>query len=279
MALGLCVPRSRMCAVLAVLGLFLSVSANTASASLVAKDIVRFTRTGNYGGAYGGGAFTMWKYNAQSNSYDKLGETFCLELDEGVQTGVDFKVGGISTKAVLGGRNTNQGDDLDFATDLLYKRYTEGTLDQVDLGGGTYFSYDSNRWNNAFQAAVWEIEDERDDDDFSDDWRYKYKAKKLRDWAVSQTQNETKYSGLVWALNLFDISASDADIDAFDPYDQSTWGHLVNKHKQDQLWYQQDGNSGSAVPEPGTMATWFGLAAFGLVLGRARRKLMLRKSN
>lgn len=247
---------------------------SSASASIVKGDEVKLTRAGNYGGAHGGGEFRLWKRDGNGD-FVEVAKVFCLEYDESIQLNTVFKVGSVSTRAVLGGANTNAGDDLDFATDLLYRRFAEGTLDQVDLdGNGKKFSYGSggdgsNKWNNAFQRAVWVLEEERSG---FGNYYYSDEAKLLHDWAVAESANQTEYSGLVWALNLFSSSASNAAIQAFDPYDTSTWDAVAGKHKQDQLWYFDYGDNSGAIPEPGTVLIWSGLGLAMVGYGRHRRR-------
>jgi hypothetical protein len=86
-------------------------------------------------------------YNASSP--DNLWEnfiTYCLEIDEHLNFGGSFYVGGITTIADRGGINTNSGDALSPFTAYLYTQAVNGT-------------YDDNQLDDV-QFAIWHEEDE-----------------------------------------------------------------------------------------------------------------------
>jgi len=72
--------------------------------------------------------------------------TFCLEMDEYLDFSSTFIVGGVTSSADGGGRNTDSGDPLDPFTAYLYTKAVSG-------------GYDDDRLDDV-QFAIWRTEDE-----------------------------------------------------------------------------------------------------------------------
>ena len=86
-------------------------------------------------------------YNAFSP--DKLWKdfiTYCLEIDEYLNFGGTFEIGGITTIADRGGKNTNAGDALSPFTAYLYTQVVNGLIDDNQL--------------DDVQFAIWREEEE-----------------------------------------------------------------------------------------------------------------------
>ncbi len=86
-------------------------------------------------------------YNASSP--DNLWEdfiTYCLEIDEYLNFGGTFEVGGITTVADRGGKNTDAGDVLNDFTAYLYTQTVNGVFSEEEL--------------DDVQFAIWREEDE-----------------------------------------------------------------------------------------------------------------------
>jgi hypothetical protein len=81
--------------------------------------------SGGRGGAY-------WA-SSPDNDWEKF-ITYCLEVDESLNFRGTFYVGGITTKADKGGRNTDSGDPLSPFTAYLYTQSVNGVYadDQLD---------------------------------------------------------------------------------------------------------------------------------------------------
>jgi len=110
-------------------------------------DWIIFRRIGTFGGALGGGEFSV--HDGDTNA--KIFETFCLERDEYINLGTKYLIGSITTYAVQGGLNTNSNDPLDPMTAYLYYKYTTGQLADYT---------DDNFHANALQEVIWFIEGE-----------------------------------------------------------------------------------------------------------------------
>jgi len=87
---------------------------------------------------------------------ERIFSTFCLELDEILEIGQPFTVGGISNYASSGGANTNSNDPLSDATKWLYWNYVTGSLNNLVPS----YSYNNNAAASALQKAVWYLEEE-----------------------------------------------------------------------------------------------------------------------
>ena len=222
-------------------------------------DVVYLDRTGTQGGALGGGEFAMWKQNLDL-SWQKLAiPAFCIEYNEHIGLGVANKmiVGGVSDRAVYGGVGGHSGsapntyDMLDNRTKFLYEKYATNYGSSTGWGDTNFtFDYNSNVWANAFQEAVWNIEQERTNTLSSE-------AQKLVNFSSGKSG-----SG-VFAVNLFAINTPTALLDQFDAFNPNTYSGLENYRKQDQLFYSPGGTAfgNSAVPEPASLVVWLGLLA------------------
>ena len=132
-------------------------------------DITRVS--GYYTG--GGGEFTLYNTSLSSDAYspktksisggETSFQTFCVEMDEHVLPPYSLEVwvsttgtdGNPGSKAVLGGRNTDFGDDLGAQTAYLYDRFARGVLsDYAYTGAGRSASA------GQLQAAIWYLEEE-----------------------------------------------------------------------------------------------------------------------
>jgi hypothetical protein len=81
--------------------------------------------------------------------------SFCIETNEFVSFGSSFKVGGISSEAVLGGSGGPHPDPLDARTAYLYYHFRMG-----DLSGYDYSVAGRANSANLLQQAIWYIEQE-----------------------------------------------------------------------------------------------------------------------
>ena len=112
----------------------------------VGDKIVLSDGPGPYASISGGRGGT---YNASSP--DSLWEnfiTYCLEIDEYLNFGGVFQIGGITTIADRGGKNTNSGDALSPFTAYLYTQAVNRTIDDSQL--------------DDVQFAIWYEEEEID---------------------------------------------------------------------------------------------------------------------
>ncbi|MBI4579116.1 MAG: hypothetical protein HY718_05395 [Planctomycetes bacterium] len=139
--------------------------------------------TGYYdpGAGYGGGEFTLSASILQVDAYAAANkgvgvpplsnnsfQTFCVETDEGITIGNTYDVivsttsvatpfvEGSGSHAVLGGAETNLGDDLDPMTAYLYTQFAYGSLSNYDYTPGAARIADAK----ALQLTIWYIEDE-----------------------------------------------------------------------------------------------------------------------
>jgi hypothetical protein len=150
---------------------FITLTAATSAFAIpinVGDKIILSDGPGPYASVSGGRGGT---YNASSPDY--LWEnfiTYCLEIDEYLNFGGTFQVGGITTIADRGGKNTNSGDVLSPFTAYLYTqavngRYADSQLDDVQfaiwheeeeidmLSGDNLIFY--NQQKNNFAASGW----------------------------------------------------------------------------------------------------------------------------
>lgn len=133
----------------------------------VGDKIILSDGPGPYASISGGRGGT---YNASSpnNSWDDF-ITYCLEIDEYVNFGGTFQVGGITTIADRGGKNTNSGDALSPFTAYLYtqavsRAYGDSLLDDVQFAiwheeeeitlSGTDLNFYNQQKDN-FEASGW----------------------------------------------------------------------------------------------------------------------------
>lgn len=133
-----------------ILGLtLLAVSATDGLAYPVNEgDWLIFRRVGTFGGAEGGGEFSV--HDGKTNA--KLFESFCIERDEYITLGTKYLVGSITTNAVEGGKNpTPSPDPIDPKTAYLYYKFSTNSLKG--------YNHD-NQHANALQEVIWYIEGE-----------------------------------------------------------------------------------------------------------------------
>lgn len=133
-------------------GLALAVSATVASASTVTIKFGPGSRHAPLAGGsqHRGGEFIV---TGSLGSFS----SFCLELNESLaESSYDYT---IDTGAIRGGVGGGNPDELSAETAELYRQFVAGTVDRMGL---------SNRdFNNAFQDAIWFLEEELGDVDYS----------------------------------------------------------------------------------------------------------------
>ncbi|MEO8272120.1 MAG: hypothetical protein ABI557_20590 [Aureliella sp.] len=235
-----------------------TLSSQARAGAIVAGDIVRLSQTGDYGGAGGGGAFTIERQIA-GGQWELLNvKTFCLELNEHFSPGQPLLVGALSDRAILGGvvpnnSSSTSSDILDIKTAYLYENFAKNSTDLLSaIGvGGNW----SGSWSNALQEAIWHLEGEVSGTASSN-------AQKLIDFANAATITTSAVGKTVFVLNLF---APGTPIPAgFDPANSATWGSIGTSTylRQDQIFYQPH------APEPSSGVLW--LSAMCLLAGRAR---------
>jgi len=143
--------------------LALSVLLFTASVARADNIAVGDTITFAHGaGNTGGGAFILTVNGDPANDF----VTFCLQMDRYADTTSTFLVGGLTDSAIVEdedhGGNAEGKDPLSSQTAWLYSQLRAGTLEGYD---------GSENAANAFQWAVWALEDEvwqvPQNDDFS----------------------------------------------------------------------------------------------------------------
>ncbi|MBN1344096.1 MAG: hypothetical protein JXQ73_15530 [Phycisphaerae bacterium] len=123
-------------------------------------DLTAMVTPDNSYGTVGGGEFLCdysgFGFTPVSLGQDGLGrfETFCLELGEGVTTGLSYYVE-FNDRIIEGGQGP-AGEPLDPRTAYLYEQMLGGTYSLYDYGTGT----DRVRSANAMQNAMWYIQGE-----------------------------------------------------------------------------------------------------------------------
>jgi hypothetical protein len=131
-------------------------------------------KSGYYSGS--GGEFSMYNSLLNTDGYSSKTkdlfadlppeefQTFCIERDEyitipdtvEVWISTTFRDGSAGSKAVKGGMNTDDDDDLDARTAYLYTQFATGQLSNYNWTGGT------GRAGSAedLQRVIWNIEQE-----------------------------------------------------------------------------------------------------------------------
>lgn len=243
---------------------FLAIAAATAFGSqavaaaaldLTDGDKIKLTRTGTYGGGFGGGAFTASGVSVLNGPGDSFA-TFCVEFSEHISLNTPYYVK-VNTDAVKGGAGyaatydgdvsgSSSSDPISFATAWLYTSFREGTLAGYD---------GSNASNNSLQLAIWFLENE-----------------------ISPTLNVSAFNTYAggagttqaegWVSAAINAGWSDLGnvrvLNLYDSYNPQT-GYFSGKH-QDQLYL-------APIPEPeiyAMLAAGLGLMGF---VGRRRRQL------
>lgn len=150
----------------ALVGAYSSQSASAAPMVLTDGDRIQLNWVGNYGGANGGGAFTVTGLGADSASDSFL--TFCLEYSEHISLGTGYYVD-VDTKAVGGGSGVsstytgdvsgvlNSFDPLSAATAWLYTQFRNTASNPLGIYG---FTQNNSASHNAMQLAIWKLENE-----------------------------------------------------------------------------------------------------------------------
>lgn len=112
-------------------------------------------------GDWPGGAFKV--YLKSGDSYGYQYDTFCLEINEYIYLGFDYKVDSISKKAIANNNDVSKGyipseggDPLDPKTAWLFFNFVKGNLNTLVSG----FIYDDIASYTALQKAIWYIEEE-----------------------------------------------------------------------------------------------------------------------
>lgn len=132
---------------IAVLVAYGTIPATDAHA-LIVGDIITFQ---DGPGPGNGGPFMIYKDGQfQLN-------TFCLETDEYISFGTQYKVAGITDTAYGGGANTNSGDPISSGTAFLYYHYTVGDLSALT---GNVFNPADQTSLGLLQQAIWYLEGE-----------------------------------------------------------------------------------------------------------------------
>jgi hypothetical protein len=145
-------------------------------------DWIIFRRVGTFGGALGGGEFSV--HDGDTNG--KLFETFCLERDEFINLGTKYLIGSITTYAVQGGLNTHSNDPLDPMTAYLYYKFETNSLVIND-----------NLSANALQEVIWFIEGELPG------WNYNNLSDKAKDFYDDALANAGDSLWGVKVLNMY----------------------------------------------------------------------------
>jgi hypothetical protein len=204
---------------------------------------------GGPGGQYNGGGEYYWDIlNKGTSPMDFI--SFCIEDNEWISYGGQYKVGGITNAAInggVGGQAVINGvkqnyDPLDPRTAYLYTEFTNKTLTGFDYNGINGKDYANESISaKALQLAIWYIEDELPLG--SDLWKQFNLNQQAKDFVTLAGNAGWSDLGNVRVLNLVNFDGSVA---------------------QDQLTM-------APVPEPATMLL-FGAGLAGLAGLRRRKK-------
>ena len=195
-----------------------------AFASAAGSDgTVRFNGTQPFGGANGGGEFSMTSV-AGPNLFGNF-QSFCIELNESLSGGTEYTFD-LNTAAVMGGVGGGNPDPLDAKTAALYEAFATGSLAMYDFDnngdGGQSGNLNRTRTAEALQAAIWEIEQERSIEDTTN----RQNVRDLANYYVDVLAQQLVDAGLgsrVRVLNMFraDNGANSQDILVLIPLPQA----------------------------------------------------------
>lgn len=224
----------------------LLVGTQWAAAEVVTGTVVKFA---DGVGNNPGGAFVGSVVSGASGTWNNSFESFCLEYNENISFGTNYRVGGVSKHTVnaAGAYGTYSGsepghtstkDPISASTAWLFTQfYTTHLSNSAVWGSGSQVNK-----NTALQQAIWSLEGESFGSMSSLAINYKNKA------IAAVSSSSWSGIGNVRVLNL---------------YSKDNQGNYT-RHAQDQLYMV------SAVPEPETYAMM--LAGLALVGGIARRR-------
>jgi hypothetical protein len=224
----------------------LLVGTQWAAAEVVTGTIVKFA---DGVGNNPGGAFNGSVVSGASGSWNNSFESFCLEYNENISFGTNYKVGGVTNHTVNapGAYGTYSGsepghtstkDPISASTAWLFTQFYTTHLSNTAIWGNA----NQTTKNTALQQAIWSLEGES----FGSMSSLATSYKNLANAAVSS--NAWSGIGNVRVLNL---------------YSKDNQGNYT-RHAQDQLYMV------ASVPEPETYALL--LAGLALVGGVARRR-------
>lgn len=186
-------------------------------------DFIKLNRVGAYGGAQGGGEFSIWKWtgldtNGADTWQDLHLQTFCLEFNEHIRIDEKLLVGAVSNRAVSGGVGGQDAlgsiGPIEQRTKFLYESFVNQSISLPS--SGPQFNYSSNTWSNALQEAIWFLEKEISTPRST----LPSATQLLLDFADSYYSTTTTYP--VFVLNLF---AANTTLTNFNPEVSSTWPH------------------------------------------------------
>ena len=224
----------------------LLVGTQWAAAEVVTGTIIKFA---DGVGNNPGGAFNGSVVSGASGTWNNSFESFCLEYNENISFGTNYKVGGVTNHTVNAAGvygiysgsepgHTSTKDPISASTAWLFTQFYTTHLSNTTMWGGA----NQTVKNTALQQAIWSLEGES----FGSMSSLATTYKSMANTAVSSGT----WSGIgsVRVLNLFS---------------KDSQGNYT-RHAQDQLYMV------SAVPEPETYAMM--LAGLALVGGIARRR-------